>query len=140
VGKLLCLSFKPIALWFSNRTMPVRIQQLTHIKFLPKTMSQHLNVHLNISIFRLLNTCGTFLEGAFMLEMMSTTFGTLRLHCWRSGSTFQYVNQHIDQQHEETLSCCDRQNSYHTRYWGLCDFYPTLTFVTHCLEVFHYLS
>jgi len=72
VGKLLfhilCLYFKPMMLWFSNRTTPVRFQQTTHIKFLRKTMSQHLNVHLDISIDRLLNMCGTFLEGAFTPE------------------------------------------------------------------------
>jgi len=46
------------------------------------------NGHRDLSIYRLLNTCRTFLEYAFTPEMTSTTFGNLRLHCKTNGSTF----------------------------------------------------
>ena len=46
------------------------------------------NGHLDLSIYGLLNMCGTFLQGAISPKFTSTTFGNLRLHCRRNGPTF----------------------------------------------------
>jgi len=106
-----------------------------HFKFLLKTTVRHLNCHLDLPIYRLLNTCGTLLEGTFTPEMTSTTFGNLRLHCWRNGSTYHDDHQ-IDQHYEETLHRCDRQKRlpYATLrlVWLIgCDLYLALMSFTH---------
>ena len=72
---------------------------------LAKKHNETVNGHRDLPIYRLLNTCRTFLDDAFTPEMTSTTF-----------------QQQIDQQYEETLYHCDKQNGYHTQYRGLCDF------------------
>ena len=108
---MLCLSFKPMRPWFCSRTTLVRFQRITHFKFLRQTTLRHLNGHLDLSIYRLLNTCGTFLEGAFTpkwRQQRSATWGCI------VGGIGQHSicdDQQIDQHHEETLYRCDRQKT-----------------------------